>query len=62
MVNGPVWMLRLGLKQKVPQHNVPLIMLQGEWLRRAGFDQGSTVLVTVETKRLVKDVEKRNGD
>ncbi|MEJ5996016.1 SymE family type I addiction module toxin [Pedobacter sp. Du54] len=41
---------------------VPLIMLQGEWLRSSGFDIGDEVLVTVETNRLTIDFEKRKED
>jgi hypothetical protein len=34
----------------------------GEWLRRAGFDIGDDVLVTMETNRLTIDFEKSDGD
>ena len=44
------------------ENTVPLIMLQGEWLRKAGFDIGDGVLVTMETNRLTIDFEKKNGD
>jgi hypothetical protein len=44
------------------EHTVPLIMLQGEWLRSSGFDIGDEVLVTVEKNRLTIDFEKRKGD
>lgn len=32
---------------------VPAIMLQGEWLRKAGFEYGDEVLVTVNNKQLI---------
>jgi len=41
---------------------VPVILLQGEWLRNTGFDIGDEVLVTVEKNRLTIDFEKKNGD
>jgi hypothetical protein len=58
-------MRRLKVYYKWPsgsEHTVPLIMLQGEWLRKAGFDIGDEVLVTMETNRLTIDFEKRKGD
>jgi hypothetical protein len=59
----PKGMRRLKVYYKWPsgsENTVPLIMLQGEWLRRAGFDIGDEVLVTMETNRLTIDFEKRN--
>ncbi len=41
---------------------VPLIMLQGEWLRKAGFDFRDEVFATMETNRLTIDFEKKKGD
>jgi hypothetical protein len=35
-----------------PRHSVPLIRLQGKWLRLAGFLAGRTVFVLVEPGRL----------
>jgi hypothetical protein len=58
-------MRRLKVYYKWPsgsEHTVPLIMLQGEWLRNSGFNIGDEVLVTVEKNRLTIDFEKKNGD
>jgi hypothetical protein len=41
------------------ENTVPLIMLQGEWLRKAGFDIGDEVLVTMEKNRLTIDFERK---
>lgn len=32
---------------------VPAIMLQGEWLRKAGFEYGDEILVNVTKKQLI---------
>ncbi|MES2653130.1 MAG: SymE family type I addiction module toxin [Bacteroidota bacterium] len=36
----------------------PVILLQGEWLRKAGFEHGDEVIVTVTTKQLIVKFEK----
>ena len=36
----------------------PVILLQGEWLRKAGFEYGDEVLVTVNQKQLIVNFEK----
>jgi hypothetical protein len=35
----------------------PVILLQGEWLRKAGFEYGDEVLVTVTNKQLIVNFE-----
>ncbi|MFA4867558.1 MAG: SymE family type I addiction module toxin [Pedobacter sp.] len=35
----------------------PVILLKGEWLRNAGFEKGSEILVTVNKKQLIINFE-----
>ena len=35
----------------------PVILLQGEWLRKVGFEYGDEILVTVNQKHLVVNFE-----
>ncbi|WP_090997767.1 SymE family type I addiction module toxin [Pedobacter insulae] len=37
---------------------VPQIMLQGEWLRKTGFECEQHVIITVKNKRLIIKLEK----
>ena len=36
-----------------PERRVPLIRLQGVWLRELGFEEGDRVIIMVEKERLV---------
>ncbi len=40
------------IRHRGPQHSVPLIRLQGKWLRLAGFNAGRKVFVLVEQGKL----------
>jgi hypothetical protein len=35
----------------------PVILLKGEWLRNAGFEKGAEILVTVNKKQLIVNLE-----
>lgn len=50
--------LKVYSKYATGYNQVPLIMLQGEWLRNTGFEIGDEVLVTVNQKQLIVDFEK----
>ncbi|RYF22820.1 MAG: type I addiction module toxin, SymE family [Flavobacteriales bacterium] len=47
-----------------PSHGQhPVLLLQGEWLRKAGFEYGDEVIVTVKDKKITVDFEKEyNGE
>ena len=47
---------RYVIRHRGIDHSVPLIRLQGKWLRQAGFIPGDSVVVQVELGRLVLEV------
>ena len=47
---------RYVIRHRGTDHSVPLIRLQGKWLRQAGFIPGDSVVVQVELGRLVLEV------
>jgi Toxin SymE, type I toxin-antitoxin system len=41
-----------------PETRVPLIKLQGVWLRELGFEEGDRVIIVVEKEKLVITLDK----
>ncbi len=41
-----------------PETRVPLIRLQGVWLRELGFEEGDRVIIVVEKEKLVITLDK----
>lgn len=58
----PDGMRRLKVGNKWKQNGTghePSITLQGEWLRNAGFEYGSEILLTVKQNQLIVNLQKR---
>jgi hypothetical protein len=42
-----------------PGRSIPLIRLQGQWLRQLGFEEGGQVLIQLENEKLIITLDKR---
>lgn len=51
--------LKVYSKYSTGYTQVPVILLQGEWLRNIGFDIGDEIIVTMNQKQLIPDFGKR---
>lgn len=50
--------LKVYSKYSTGYTQVPVIMLQGEWLRNTGFNIGDEIIVTANKKQLIVDFGK----
>jgi Toxin SymE, type I toxin-antitoxin system len=44
----------------VPVRSIPLIRLQGQWLRQLGFEEGGQVLIQLENEKLIITLDKES--
>ena len=39
---------------------IPVILLQGEWLRKIGFEYNEHIIIAQENRKLIIELEKEN--